>query len=722
MEKLVTSLGMLSGCCNKPLTFMSSEKVEQGFVVRQAFACSECFRWQHIVGCEELVSSPYLPKREDAIGGHGEADVNLRHSVATFMSGLHKAGSKKFHGEMGVMSSSDATASTGWNKISDVMPGLVEECCREARVKMVTTDPNRDRHTIKVRLAGSGPDGEVGELHASAIASDGGGAKRACNHHITGRVGFSALVAGLEGTDTKPMVIALQTYCNRCVRCEVALRQLKAEGKDISPEALAGKPLHADECFRNTALHMSSTESQGIPLAFEALMSKEKVFAGKTEEGEPIDVAMTPRMFASDGDTRVHENVQLAVVKFLEQYELVDPSQADLLVGERFGDPNHTIKWVGGQMREHMTGSALKLSKRMQSLLTFNVRILKRTLIEIEARVGAAALRTHPDTLKAVQTCVQHCQIAVLHFVGNHQQCDPQVCEAMRVFQSLVEAAESIGDSESGESDELDAQERIAVDDLRDQVEAAFHDELWIESSRIVAENKGAGGVVSVHAASSDNVDVNKLLQLVKKNFTTETVYLLARSISSQLVECLWSILIQFTSGKRLCYDAKNRVGDFVGFSAMSLNLGWPETIRRVLESINLPDTDVAKFTRNARHKLKLQSAARHQTELYKRKRSATQQLAAELAAAVRMSADTYGNAVNGATKKTNKKEKSKQAKKVADAEVKALEKSFKASKKATAAAKRVNGQQALLDSATAVAEAETLVMSMMSSADIPRD
>ena len=91
-----------------------------------------------------------------------------------------------------------------------------------------------------------------------------------------------------------------------------------------------------------------------------------------------------------------------------------------------------------------MTGSALKLSKRMQSFLTFNIRHLKTTLQEIEARVGIAALRSHPDTLLAITKCVHHCIISVYHFVGDHSHCDPEVCTGMRVFQLLVESADSV--------------------------------------------------------------------------------------------------------------------------------------------------------------------------------------------------------------------------------------------------------------------------------------
>jgi hypothetical protein len=456
-------------------------------------------------------------------------------------------------------------------------------------------------------------------------------------------------------------------------------------------------------------------ESQGVPLLIKDLISKEKVFARETSAGKRIDVAIAPRMFASDGDTRVHENVKQAMATILEGYELVDPSQADLLVGERFGDPNHTVKWVGGQMRDHMTGSALKLSKRMQSFLTVNIRHLKKTLQEIEARVGVAALRSHPDTRKAIAKCVNHCLISVYHFIGEHSQCDPEVCAQMRVFQRLVESAESVEGTETADNDS-DVEEVVAdeVEDAR--AESALHDEFWIESCKITAENKGVGGVVSVHAASRDNVNVNQLLKIVKKNFTVDTVYLLARSISSQLVECLWSIVIQFTSGKRLCYDAKNRVGDFVGFSVMSLNLGWPEAIKRVLAAVNLPDTAVAKFAREARHKLKQQSADRKRTELYKKKRSASQQIAAELAAAVRLTADAYGNAENGVSKVKAPRKKRDRA--VVDTHVASLEKARKLALRSRANTRRLDGAQTLADATAADLEADNLVMSISLAAE----
>lgn len=231
MTKLFALFGIRSSCCDEPLTYKSSGKVEQGLVVRHSFACSGCLQWQRPVGCEELVSSPTLPKVGNGSAGRGEADVNKRGGCATFISGTHVAGWNKQLGEMGVLGASDATTRNGWDGISDVMPALVEECCREARVKMAATDPNRDRYMVAVRETGSGPDGEVGEIYAGAMGCDGAGGKRAMNKNPTGRAAFNCVVCGHEGTDTKPMVVGLQTFCNRCGKCEGALRELKAAGK-----------------------------------------------------------------------------------------------------------------------------------------------------------------------------------------------------------------------------------------------------------------------------------------------------------------------------------------------------------------------------------------------------------------------------------------------------------------------------------------------------------
>jgi hypothetical protein len=142
----------------------------------------------------------------------------------------------------------------------------------------------------------------------------------------------------------------------------------------------------------------------------------------------------------------------------------------------------------------------------------------------------------------------------------------------------------------------------------------------------------------------------------------------------------------------------------------MSLNLGWPETIKRVLAAAKLPDTAVAKFAREARHKVKQQSAERKRTELYKRKRSASQKIAAELAAAVRLTVDGYGNAEDGVSKVKGKKKTNKRA--VTDIHVKSLEKSRKLAHSKRAATRRAD-PQTLVDATAADLEADTLANSL---------
>ena len=118
----------------------------------------------------------------------------------------------------------------------------------------------------------------------------------------------------------------------------------------------------------------------------------------------------------------------------------------------------------------------------------------------------------------------------------------------VRLLEINNEKSEAAGDDEAADTEEPDGTTESGT--------SALEAELWIEAWNVVneAKYKSRGTpVISVHAANKINVSVNKIIKIVRKHLNADTVYLVARSISSQIIECLWSILIQFTQGKRLC-------------------------------------------------------------------------------------------------------------------------------------------------------------------------
>jgi hypothetical protein len=218
--------------------------------------------------------------------------------------------------------------------------------------------------------------------------------------------------------------------------------------------------------------------------------------------------------------------------------------------------------------------------------------------------VGIEALRINPRTKSKTDLCAKRCENAVHHCVGDHTNCEPDVCQAMRVFQRLVEVNAARSDAAEDTADDDEVTDTDVPDGMTESEEARLKAELWIEAWKVIEDTKRRSHgtpAVSVHAANHSNVTTRKIVAIVQKYLDADTVYLLARSISSQIVECLWSILIQFSQGKRICYYTKNLIGDFTRLSVTIVYLGWPETLARVLKALQLPDFAASKFVREQR-------------------------------------------------------------------------------------------------------------------------
>ena len=566
--------------CGRRLDFVESEK--KGFELIDTYRCGRC---QKLIQKRSSHDSQESTMEPSGKPGPKTSEVNALMGVATYAAGIHPTRTEELCAEAGIVCPSKSNLMRMYEKVKVTVLDLSE----------AALIANRKKHCAECRKQPNYPgdvtfhdrDGNLHSISRGPIAIDGGGGRRAYQHHISGST-HCLIIFSL--VTLEPIYVQVdQISCQRCsIAMMKALRRTGKRLEDLSTEDIQ----HDGQCYRNTG--------RGPTIAEELACGDAGLLLLKSEDSDeflPDDIAIFADQIVSDGDTR-------GAKKFIAaQFEFIGAVVANIV--EYLPDIGHFIKTVSnalydlGEHDPNLKGSCLLEPARIRAMSSdlamhfrdFNV-VLKKFVNKEPDQLSELE---QTELNQSRQRCLKRIDAIVPHHCGDHRKCDEACCLYLQIKRRLIVRKQTTGESF-----------------CREDIDALYAKEGRFRGKFMSMDKESMAKVANVIRSRVDKMNVDRIALLM----------------SSNLCENYFSCLIKFSEGKRLNLGQTNSWSVLAHFV-----VGLKSTLdfsSYMLDQFGVMQSEIRMARRLAMTRKREQSKNRKQSERYREQRHVSKMIQAK--------------------------------------------------------------------------------------------